>query len=340
MRLAISAQNPPVDGDEGTIKLLSKDSVNVNFEEFVRLTWVAADVTSTTKDGKFIIAAMLDNVLTPMIEFGPDVKITRVLDTNSNAINESEGSDVASAATADIWAADGNTLHVTGTVAITSFATAPRVGAWRMVIFDDVLTLTDGANLNLPGDANIVTAVDDFAWVYAETTTLFKVLYFRADGTPVIGGTAVNNNFVFAYDVTAQTLSSANTFQGVLFDTNAKLDGWTHVADTSIFGCTQTGTYEVTTWIHVQTADQSTDDCSLRTLFNGTEVAGSHQGQRVAHFNIPRVLQRTFFVDATAGQNLEVQFAANTTDVGIVTAVNPGSASTPITASITIKRIT
>lgn len=109
-----------------------------------------------------------------------------VLDTNEFAINESEGSDVASAGTTDIWVTDGNTIHVTGTTTITSFDTAPRVGAWRKVIFDGILTLTDGANLNLPGGANIITAADDFAFVYAETATLFKVLYFKASGAPVV----------------------------------------------------------------------------------------------------------------------------------------------------------
>ena len=96
---------------------------------------------------------------------------------------ESEGTPVTSAGTADIWVTDGNTVHITGTTTITSFGTAPRVGVWRKVIFDDVLTLTDGANLNLPNGANVTTEADDFALVYAETTTLFKVLYFPVAGT-------------------------------------------------------------------------------------------------------------------------------------------------------------
>ncbi len=108
------------------------------------------------------------------------------LDTGGFAINESEGSDVASAATTDIWATNGNTLHITGTTTITSFGTAARAGAWRKGIFDGVLTLTDGANLNLPGSANITTAANDFVYVYAETTTLFRVQYFRDDGKSVI----------------------------------------------------------------------------------------------------------------------------------------------------------
>lgn len=110
------------------------------------------------------------------------------LNLTAGAINEAEASNVASATTTNIWATDGSTVHVTGTTTITSFGTAPNAGAWRKVIFDDALTLTDGANLNLPGGANITTAADDFAFVYAETTTLFKALYFKADGSPVAGG--------------------------------------------------------------------------------------------------------------------------------------------------------
>ncbi len=108
-----------------------------------------------------------------------------VLDTNDKAVDFSEGTVVASAATADIWATDGNTVHITGTTTISSFGTAPRVGAVRWVIFDGVLTLTHGANLNLPGSANITTAAGDFARVYADTTTQFDVQYFKADGTQI-----------------------------------------------------------------------------------------------------------------------------------------------------------
>ena len=111
--------------------------------------------------------------------------LTAVLDTGGFAIDESEGTAVASASTTDIWVTDGNTVHITGSGTITSFGTAPRIGAWRKCIADGAFTLIDGANLNLPGGANITAAVDDFFFVYAETTTLFKVLYFKVDGTAV-----------------------------------------------------------------------------------------------------------------------------------------------------------
>ena len=131
-----------------------------------------------------------------------------VLDTNDKAVDFSEGAVVASAATADIWATDGNTLHITGTTTISSFGTAPRVGAVRWVIFDGVLTLTHGANLNLPGSANITTATGDFARVYADTTTQFDVQYFRKDGTAVV---AAQSKLVQMVNTQTGALSTGTT---------------------------------------------------------------------------------------------------------------------------------
>jgi len=97
---------------------------------------------------------------------------------------------VASATTPDIWVGEGSTLHITGTTTITGFAAAPNIGAWRKLLFDDAVLLTDGANLVVPG-GNYTTAADDIVWVYADTLTKFYVWPERADGSPVanIGAT-------------------------------------------------------------------------------------------------------------------------------------------------------
>lgn len=102
----------------------------------------------------------------------------------TGAINEALAPAVASAATPDIWSGAGNTVHITGTTAITGFAAAPQAGARRTIVFDGSLTLTAGANLILPGSANIQTAAGDCCVVLAETATRFRVVsYTRADGT-------------------------------------------------------------------------------------------------------------------------------------------------------------
>jgi len=102
---------------------------------------------------------------------------------------EAEGADVASGATTDIWASDGNTRHITGaTGPITSFGTAPQAGKWMRLIFDSTPTLTQGANLNLnAGGADIVMAAGDVAFVYADTTTQLDVFVIRKSGAAVVG---------------------------------------------------------------------------------------------------------------------------------------------------------
>ncbi len=88
------------------------------------------------------------------------------------AHNEAKGANIASAVSPDIWAATGNTIHITGTVAITSFPAAPQAGVWRRLIFDDAVLLTSGANFVVIG-GDYTTAANDIVDVFANTTTQF-----------------------------------------------------------------------------------------------------------------------------------------------------------------------
>lgn len=97
-----------------------------------------------------------------------------------------EGADVTAAATANIWATDGNTRHITGNTNITSFGTAPQAGTVMNVIFDGVPLLTHSANLNLNNNgSNIQIEAGDMAIVYADTTTQFSVFIIRKSGNPL-----------------------------------------------------------------------------------------------------------------------------------------------------------
>lgn len=104
----------------------------------------------------------------------------------TGAINEAKGAAVGSATTTNIWATDGNILHITGSTTIGSFGTAPQAGAERVLVFDAALTLTYGINLLIPGGANVTTATGDVAVVRAETATQHRIIsYTRADGNPL-----------------------------------------------------------------------------------------------------------------------------------------------------------
>ena len=107
---------------------------------------------------------------------------------NNKVTDFYKGTAVASAATTDIWATDGNTLHITGTTGITSFGTAPNEGARRTLVFDGIVTLTNSANLALPAGVDYTTAAGDVVEVYADTTTQLDVQVLRKNGEPVSQG--------------------------------------------------------------------------------------------------------------------------------------------------------
>lgn len=154
----------------------------------------------------------------------------------------------------------------------------------------------------------------------------------------VLPGT-LDNNFAFSYDTTTQAIAVASTYQGLDFATNGELDGWTHVAGTSIFGCTQTGKYRVTVDTSFQKSAGGSATLGMRALFNAAEEAGSMRGAHLVSNNLSLPFSNTFTVDATTGQNLEIEIASDTTNMSVVPGPDPGGATTDTSASITITRI-
>lgn len=92
-------------------------------------------------------------------------------------IEDRIGTAIPAAATITIGTAGlGETIHVTGTTAITSFGTAVQAGVKRRIVFDGALTLTHNAiSLICPGSANITTIAGTVIEVIAETTANWRV---------------------------------------------------------------------------------------------------------------------------------------------------------------------
>ena len=178
---------------------------------------MAVTVYKTFSAGEVLTAADLNNSFLQVANndgLTTGGTITGDFTMSGASVVETEGAAVASATTTNIWATDGNTVHITGTTTITSFGTAPQAGAWMKVVFDDVLTLTHAANLNLPGSANITTAAGDFAFVYADTTTQFDVLYFPKSGAAVVQAAAAAGTLTgttLAANVVSSSLTSVGT---------------------------------------------------------------------------------------------------------------------------------
>lgn len=136
------------------------------------------------------------------------------IDLSAAVINEAEGVAVASASTIDLDTATGNFLHITGTTTIT--AVTLTTGN-RDVVFDGILTLTNGASLILPTGANITTAAGDTATFQAEGAGVVRCTeYLRANGealasvlpVPVVQSKAVSYQILSTDNAVYSTTAS------------------------------------------------------------------------------------------------------------------------------------
>lgn len=106
-------------------------------------------------------------------------------DYNHRVMSQTHGANIASAGTVNLDTATGDLVDVTGTTTITAITLAD--GKMAMVRFTGALTLTDGALLVLPGDANITTAAGDFALFRGYAAGVVRCAsYVKANGMPVI----------------------------------------------------------------------------------------------------------------------------------------------------------
>jgi len=139
-------------------------------------TWLQITVTHNASGGTIASAARLVTQFVPegdAATFGGT--LGEALDTNAFSIHSSQGAAVASVAgDTDIWAgADGNTIHLTGTNAITDFGTPIRAGDHMWVIFDGAASVVDSATITVDGNATFQAAANDLGLVYALTTSTF-----------------------------------------------------------------------------------------------------------------------------------------------------------------------
>lgn len=125
--------------------------------------------------------------------------------TLTGPLNFNQGADIASAGTINLQTATGNVVNVTGTTGITAITLSQ--GASRRVQFTGILTLTNGANLILPGGANITTSPGDFAEFQGYAAGVVRVIYERginrvAQIVNVEVGTVATGTTVIPYDNT------------------------------------------------------------------------------------------------------------------------------------------
>jgi hypothetical protein len=121
--------------------------------------------------------------------------------------------DVASAATADIGAANSSNIRITGTTTITSFGAALN-GVRRHVRFAAALTLTHNAtSLILPGGANLTTAAGDTAIAMSLGSGNWVVVNYMPAGGYVRPGAATASALTLA---TARVLGRVSAGSGAI----------------------------------------------------------------------------------------------------------------------------
>jgi hypothetical protein len=114
-------------------------------------------------------------------------KLGAPLDTNSQAINTSRATVASSSTTSAIWAALANEIDFTGTATITDFPAAPNAGAMRVLHCAGAVVFTHAGNISVAGAANYTASAGDIAIIHAITTTTFRIVILKADGTSVVG---------------------------------------------------------------------------------------------------------------------------------------------------------
>lgn len=142
-------------------------------------------------------------------------------DTMTGLLKLAAGANIASAATVNLSTATGNTVHVTGTTAITAWTMTS--GQIMDVIFDGILTLTHHTTTcNIPGGLNITTAANDRARLYYDGTTVYVMNYLRASGAGVDRGMtllhASTNSNVATIDIASVITSAFDEYIVEIYD--------------------------------------------------------------------------------------------------------------------------
>ena len=150
-----------------------------------------------------------------------------------------------------------------------------------------------------------------------------------ADGTitgdDIDESTLPGATLAHAYDTTTQIVAIANIFQNVTFNTNATLNGVTHVPGASAFTISSTGTYLVEAMIQGEVTAAAPKTASARLTLNSVEVPGSGRTVRIETNGSIEVLPVTAVVTLTSGDVVQVQLAGSGTSVQATAGVGPAA---------------
>lgn len=205
----------------------------------------------------------------------------------------------------------------------------------ELLIFDSIASAVNEITL-----ANAITATGPIISATGGDTDID--INLNPKGAGFIKSSTFNvvtgRDYISSYDTTTQTVAVANTFQDVVFSTNAQLNGWTHTAATANFTCARSGLYLVTYHANTSKTAGANSTTEIVALFNAVQVAGSATQVFNTVNNGPLNLQNSFIINATATQIFKLQMTGSTTSTNILPN-NPNATVKP-SITLTITRVT
>ena len=154
--------------------------------------------------------------------------------------------------------------------------------------------------------------------------------------TGATGLSITNANYTWAIKTDTQTISSANTFENIIFTATPTINGWIYIS--GVFTCNQTGLYLVSYTVEMSSTGGSRI-ASVRGAINGTEIIGSATTENFQSSSINQIWTNFFIMSIVSGQTFNLQFAGSTTGDETINFTSAIAGETPISASMTITRI-
>ncbi len=192
----------------------------------------------------------------------------------------------------------------------------------------------------LTGD--VTTTAGSVATTLADTTVApgtYSAANITVDAkgrvTAAANGTtgAPSGNYVFAVGG-QQTVAAANTYQDIIFGTDAQIDGWQHTAGEATYTNAQTGLYMIQYTGVAAISASSSITVSMRAVLNGSAVSSSSAGVGMTVTGQASDISRSFLVSSTAGDTLKLQLRGSSTSALLTNVSTVGPAVT-----MTITRI-
>ncbi|BDC34801.1 hypothetical protein Noda2021_07590 [Candidatus Dependentiae bacterium Noda2021] len=132
-------------------------------------------------------------------------------------------------------------------------------------------------------------------------------------------------NYFYATKVTDQIHTPAIAFEIITMDPATLIEGWTQVS--GVFTATTSGIYQVTYSVGAATTSGTQQTIATQLYLSGTAVVGTYLQTFIPPLEITN-LSMTALVSVSAGQTIDVRFAASST-------VRVGGTFRPCTLSVT-----